>query len=67
MLNQARSDEEMLRANRKEMESIEAEADKLGVSSLVVELGGFGGTYPTSQNSDVLTAAVCTKLLRQIH
>jgi hypothetical protein len=30
-----------------EMESIEAEADKLGVSSLVVELGGFGGTYPT--------------------
>jgi len=30
-----------------EMESIEAEADKLGVSSLVLELGGFGGTYPT--------------------
>jgi len=30
-----------------EMESIEVEADKLGVSSLVVELGGFGGTYPT--------------------
>ncbi|MBA7653206.1 hypothetical protein ES703_61050 [subsurface metagenome] len=30
-----------------EMESIEAEADKLGISSLVVELGGFGGTYPT--------------------
>jgi len=30
-----------------EMESIEAEADKLGVSSLVVELGGFGGAYPT--------------------
>jgi hypothetical protein len=29
-----------------EMESIEAEVDKLGVSSLVVELGGFGGTYP---------------------
>ncbi len=29
------------------MESIEAEADKLGVSSLVVELGGFGGTYPS--------------------
>ena len=33
--------------NLEEMESIEAEADKLGVSSLVVELGGFGGTYPT--------------------
>jgi len=33
--------------NLEEMESIEAEADKLGISSLVVELGGFGGTYPT--------------------
>ncbi|MFC1916068.1 hypothetical protein ACFLW4_05185 [Chloroflexota bacterium] len=30
-----------------EMENIEAEVDKLGVSSLVVALGGFGGTYPT--------------------
>jgi len=30
-----------------EMESIEAEVDELGVSSLVVVLGGFGGTYPT--------------------
>lgn len=30
-----------------QIEEIEAEADKLGVSSLVVELGGFGGTYPT--------------------
>lgn len=30
-----------------EMESIEDEVDKLGVSSLVVELGGFSGTYPT--------------------
>ena len=28
------------------MESIEAEVDELGVSSLVAELGGFGGTYP---------------------
>ncbi len=33
--------------NLEEMESIEAKVDKLGVSSLVVELGGFGGTYPT--------------------
>ena len=31
----------------KEMEEIEAEVDKLGVSSLVVELGGLGATYPT--------------------
>jgi len=30
-----------------EMENIEAEVDELGVSSLVVGLGGFGGTYPT--------------------
>ena len=30
-----------------EMEYIEANVDPLGVSSLVVELGGFGGTYPT--------------------
>ncbi len=29
------------------MESIEAAVDELGVSSLVVELGGFGGTFPT--------------------
>jgi len=29
-----------------EMAQIEAEVDKLGVSSIVVGLGGFGGTYP---------------------
>ncbi len=29
-----------------ETESLEAGVDKLGVSSLVVELGGFAGTYP---------------------
>jgi len=33
--------------SREEIEEIEAEADKLGVSSLVVELGGLGATYPT--------------------
>ena len=31
----------------KEMEGIEAKVDKLGVSSLVVELGGLSATYPT--------------------
>ena len=31
----------------KEIEEIEAKVDKLGVSSLVVELGGLGATYPT--------------------
>jgi len=30
-----------------EMERVEAEVDDLGVSSLVVELGGLGATYPT--------------------
>jgi len=30
-----------------EMENIETEVEELGVSSLVVALGGFGGTYPT--------------------
>jgi hypothetical protein len=30
-----------------EMESIEAKVDELGVSSLVVRLGGLGATYPT--------------------
>ena len=29
-----------------EMEEIEAQVDKLGLSSLVVSLGGFGATYP---------------------
>lgn len=32
--------------NVEEMERIEAEIDRLGLSSLVVELGGFGATYP---------------------
>jgi hypothetical protein len=34
-------------------ESIEAQTDALGVSSLVVGLGGFGGTYPTFVADDV--------------
>ena len=29
-----------------EMEQVEAAVDEMGVSSIVVELGGFGGTYP---------------------
>ena len=32
--------------NLEEMDEVEAEVDQLGVSSLVVALGGFGGTYP---------------------
>lgn len=33
--------------SREEMEDIEARADELNVSSLVVGLGGFAGTYPS--------------------
>ncbi len=35
-----------------EIEDIEARVDQFGVSSLVVELGGFGGTYPTFVTND---------------
>ncbi len=35
-----------------ETEDIEAEVDKLGVSSLVVELGGFAGVYPSFVTDD---------------
>jgi hypothetical protein len=35
------------------MEGIEAQVDALGLSSLVVGLGGFGGTYPTLVADDV--------------
>ena len=35
-----------------EMETVEAQADELGVSSLVVGLGGIGATYPTFVTND---------------
>lgn len=38
--------------NVEEMEDIEAAVDEMGVSSLVVGLGGFGGTYPTFVTSE---------------
>jgi hypothetical protein len=38
--------------NLKEIEGIEAEADDLGVSSLVVALGGAGALYPTLVTDD---------------
>lgn len=34
------------------IEDIESQADKLGVSSLVVELGGLGATYPSLVTND---------------
>jgi len=36
-----------------EIENIEAKVDKLGVSSLVVEIGGLGATYPTFVANDI--------------
>lgn len=52
-----------------EMAIIEAEADKLGVSSLVVELGGLGATYPsfvTNEASLIFTVdAACEEWLHQ--
>ncbi len=38
--------------SQKEIEEIEAEVDQLGVSSLVVNLGGLGATYPTFVTDD---------------
>ncbi len=37
---------------RAEMEDIEAKVDELGVSTLVVGLGGLGATYPTLVNNE---------------
>jgi len=39
--------------DQEQFEDIEASVDELGVSSLVTELGGFGGTYPTFVAGDV--------------
>lgn len=36
-----------------EIENIEATVDKLGVSSVVVEIGGLGATYPTFVANDI--------------
>ncbi len=47
-----------------EMAEIEAAADKLGVSSLVLELGGLGVTYPTFVTNDAglgFTISVATE------
>lgn len=38
--------------NIKEMELIESKVDRLDVSSLVVELGGYGGVYPSLVAND---------------
>ena len=52
-----------------EMAAIEAEADKLGVSSLVVELGGLGATYPSFVTNEASLSftidAACEEWLHQ--
>ncbi|HEY32886.1 MAG TPA: YIP1 family protein [Dehalococcoidia bacterium] len=51
-----------------EIEDIEAKVDELGVSSLVVGLGGFGGTYPSFvTNSASLRATINTTVEEWIH
>jgi len=51
-----------------EIEAIEAEVDRLGVSSLVVELGGFAGTYPTFVANDAsLQFVICTATEEWLH
>jgi len=51
-----------------EIEDIEARVDELGVSSLVVGLGGFGGTYPSFvTNNASLRATIDTAVEEWIH
>jgi len=50
--------------SREEIEDIESKVDKLGVSSLVVELGGLGATYPSFVTNDAglrFTTATATE------
>ena len=50
------------------VEDIEAKVDKLEVSSLVVKLGGFGGTYPTFVVNDAsLRFTVDTAIEEWLH
>jgi hypothetical protein len=51
-----------------QIESIEAQVDKLGVSSLIVRLGGFAGAYPSFvSNSDSLCFTIETAVEEWIH
>jgi hypothetical protein len=51
-----------------EIEDIEAKVDELGVSSLVVSLGGFGGTYPSYvTDSASLQATINTAVEEWVH
>ena len=51
-----------------EIEDIEARTDELGVSSLVVDLGGYGGAYPSLvTNNTSLRATIDTAVEEWIH
>ena len=51
-----------------EIENIEARVDELGVSSLIVDLGGFGGAYPSFvTNNASLRATIDTAIEEWIH
>ncbi|MBI4268093.1 MAG: YIP1 family protein [Chloroflexi bacterium] len=52
----------------REIEEIEARADELGVSSLIVRLGGFGGVYPSFvSNSEDLHSTINTAVEEWVH
>ncbi len=54
--------------NLEEMEGIEAKVDQLDVSSLVVELGGYGGTYPSFvSNNGSLKFTIETAIEEWLH
>jgi len=51
-----------------EMERVETQIDELGLSSLVVELGGFGATYPPIVSDDAaLTYTINTAVEEWLH
>lgn len=51
-----------------EMERLESQIDELGLSSLVVELGGFGATYPPIVSDDAaLTYTINTAVEEWLH
>jgi hypothetical protein len=54
--------------SEQEVEKLEAQVDKLGLSSLVVELGGFGATYPPIVDGNAsLTFVINTVVEEWLH
>jgi len=48
-----------------EMQLVEKQVDALGFSSLVVELGGFGGTFPPIVSADASTLFIVTAAVEE--